>query len=127
MAIVSSTTTPNPTADAFRQLRVQQAKQVAQDAEENARSLQIQARDAQATADRAQERARDLGIQSDQALSTADRARQGVAALQTAGQMQARLGSALEKAAQVAPTPQQPQPVANSLGQVTGQVVNVTA
>lgn len=131
MAAVSSTSSTIQAA--WKQLKLQQAEQAAARAEQVAQSLRTQARDAQTDADRAQDRARNLTVQSDQADVNAGRARQGIAALQTSGQMQRQLSNTATQALQTQerqsqPQPQQqPQPVPNAQGQVTGTLVNVTA
>ncbi|MCX7168908.1 MAG: hypothetical protein NTY41_01085 [Proteobacteria bacterium] len=75
----------------WQQLKLQQAKRSADQAEQTALSLQQQASAAKRVADRAQENARSLGVQSDQAQTIAARARQGLAALSTGASMQSQL------------------------------------
>ena len=118
---------------AWQQFKVSQAERNADQAEQNARALRAEADAAQRSADRAQENARTLGVDADQAQQSAGRARQGVAASRTEVQAGTRLSAAVDKVVQAqvqaqAPAPAQPkEPVVNSLGQVTGQVVSVSA
>lgn len=130
MAGISSSTLGSQTAAqaGLQQLKVQQALQNAERAEQLARSLRSQANEAQRTADRAQEEARVLYVRSDQAQSAAGQARQGVAMMKSAGEMQTRLAGTVEQASarqERAVSP--PAPVLNSSGQVTGIIVNTTA
>lgn len=123
------------TQTAFQQLKLQQARQNAERAEQVARNLRSEAADAQREADRAQENARSLMVRSNQAQSVAGQARQGLAMIRTVGEMQESLsnmqirtdtvsGSTVETAA-IAPAANIP--VVNTSGQVTGTVVNTTA
>jgi hypothetical protein len=140
MATISSISGAQSAAQSgLAQLRLQQAKRDAEQAEQVANSLQAQARDAQQRASQAQETARSITIQSDQAQSNAGQARQGLAVIQTVSQMQTQLGSVasqvkvkLEAAqpaapAAIVPTPASAAPVVNTDGQLTGTVVNTTA
>lgn len=139
MAIGSSTSGIQSAAQTgWQQLKLQQAKRNADQAEQTARSLLTQAQDAQRTADREQETARTLSVQSDQALSVAGRARQGLAALSSLSQMQAQLTHVADlviqnqRNAQASSPPQtsataSATPVVNTQGQLTGTVVNTTA
>lgn len=140
-------TTVSATASAsqygLQQLRLQQARRTAEQAEATARALNAQAGNAQRVADRAQEDARSLSVQANQAESTAGQARQGLAALSTAQQAFARLSNTADQVvareptpvaaapvttAPVAPTPAaDAAPVVNTQGQVTGTVINTTA
>jgi ABC-type hemin transport system substrate-binding protein len=117
------------TQAALQQLKVQQAKQNADRAEVAARSLRAQANAAQSEADRAQENARSLYVRSDRAETAAGQARQGVAMIQSSGEMRVRLADTASQAAerQTETQPVQPAPVVNTSGQVTGTVVNTTA
>lgn len=141
MAAISSTAGFQAASQAaFQQMKVQQARQNAERAEQAARVLTREAAEAQQVADRAQENARSLSVRSGQAQSVAGQARQGVAMMQTVGEMQTRLGDTVTQAtervesvqavggAQVpaAPAAEAP-PVLNLSGQVTGRVVNTTA
>lgn len=130
MAAISSTAMmQSATQVALQQLKVQQAKQNADRAEMIARSLRAQADSAQREAERAQEKARILYIRSDQAETAAGKARQGVAMIESAGEMRMRLANtvtqAVERVAGVQPGAAAP--VVNASGQVTGTVLNVTA
>lgn len=135
MASISSISgTQSAAQSGLQQLRLQQAKRNAEQAEQVANSLQAQARDAQQRASEAQENARSISAQSDQAHTTAGQARQGLAALATGGQMQSQLSHVVDQAidkqqaaepaiAAKSPAP----PVTNTQGQVTGTVINTTA
>lgn len=123
------------TQTAFQQLKLQQARQNAERAEQVARNLRSEAADAQREADRAQENARSLMVRSNQAQSVAGQARQGLAMIRTVGEMQESLSnmqirtdtvsSSTVETAAIAPAANVP--VVNTSGQVTGTVVNTTA
>jgi chromosome segregation ATPase len=137
MASISSISGAQSAAQSgLQQLRLQQAKRNAEQAEQVANSLQAQARDAQQRASEAQENARSISAQSDQARTTAGQARQGLAALSTGSQMQSQLsqvvGQVVEKQKAAEPPPvaaakSPAPPVTNTQGQVTGTVINTTA
>jgi len=137
MAISSSLSAQSIAQSGWQQFRVQQAQRDAERAEQNAAALQSRAADARRSADRAEQNARSLEVQSGQAQSQADQAQRGVAALRTEDQMLTRLGGAYDKVAQslgvgrtAETTPakaQTPAPVVNVQGQVTGQLVSVSA
>jgi methyl-accepting chemotaxis protein len=139
MAAISSTAGSQSVAQsALQELRIQQARQNAGRAEQVARSLRQQAVEAQRDADRADENARSLSVQSDQAAAVAGRARQGLEAIRSAGEMQARLSQTVGRinelpdssvpvadvSGDVGPAPV---PVVNTSGQITGTLVNTTA
>lgn len=125
----------------WQQLRLQQARQNADRAEQAARVLEARAADAQRIAERADENARSLFVQADQANSVADQARQGLAMVKSVSQMQSSLSSTVSQVTQrqevketgtgtgtVARAPQvESPPVINTSGQITGVVVNTTA
>ncbi|MFA7268399.1 MAG: hypothetical protein WC073_03540 [Sterolibacterium sp.] len=141
MVAVSSTFGSQATQYGWEQLKLQQARRNADRAEQTAQSLQTEATEARRAADRAVENARSLSLQSDQAQTYAGRARQGLAALQSAGQMQMQLGQVADQviqrqqgayssqSAQSAQSvnPAQSAPVVNTQGQLTGTVVNTKA
>jgi len=115
---------------AFQQLRVRQARQDAEKAEETARVLESKANEAQQVADRAQENARELSAQSRQAQGIAGRARQGVAMMSGVEQMRAELFNTVSQASErqaATSASEDAAPVRNLSGQVTGTVVNTTA
>lgn len=146
-AISSTTGFQAATQAAFQQLKVSQARQTAERAEQAARALGRQAEAAQRTADVAQEEARSLAVQSGQARSDAGRARQGLAMLAQAGQMAEQLGNVASRVVdrvtgdpggREAATPRPgaaapvvdgapPAPVRNLSGQLTGGTINTTA
>lgn len=138
MAAISSTIGMQAAAQSgLQQLRLQQARQIAERAEMRARNLQQQAAQAQKEADRAQERARNLAVQADQAQETAGQAKQGLAMMRTASEMVKRLGNTaaqvgarLEGITKSVPAEKSVLhvgPVVNLAGQVTGTLVNTTA
>lgn len=139
----------------FAQLKLQQAKRSAEQAEATARTLAAQAADAQRVAVRAQENARELTVRSDQAQDNAGRARAGLAAIRSLSDTSTRLQQTYERVAErikepetakvgagetaslasgtaatasaVVTTVTVPGPSVNAQGQTTGKVVNVTA
>ena len=138
-AISSSAGFQAATQAAFQQMKVVQARQNADRAEQVARSLAAQAGEAQRVADRAQENARSLSVQSGEAKMVAGRARQGVAMIQSVGNMQASMANTVTQVTQRAEAESTatlpattakasaPSPVINTSGQVTGTNVNTTA
>jgi len=151
MAIGSITSgTQAATQQGFQQLRLQQARRDAEQAEQTARSLSAQANQAQRQADQAQETARTITVQADQAQGDAGRARQGLASVQSVSQMGAQISRVAEQTVEkiqsgtsvqsstTAPasttsssastsTSVKPPAVINTQGQVTGTLINVTA
>ncbi|MEW6164887.1 MAG: hypothetical protein AB1642_07475 [Pseudomonadota bacterium] len=136
MAAVTSTAGYQAiTQAAFQQLKVQQARQNAERAEQTAETLRARAADAQRTADRAQESARSLYVQSREADSAAGQARQGVALIQSTSEARAQLANTVSQASErFSPevsvsetTSENSAPVRNTSGQITGRVVNTTA
>lgn len=130
----------------WQQLRVQQARQDAAQAEQAARALGARAESAQKTANQAIKVARELSVQSDQANSNAGHARQGLAAAESADQMRAQLSSVADQVTKsqesaetsvpsAAPVSTTASPsiqgsnvgVVNTQGQRTGTVINTTA
>lgn len=82
------------------QLRVQQARQVAAQAEQTARAMESRAATAKRTAAQATEEARSLEVQSSQARTTAGKARQGVAAMESASQAKLNIADYATRAVQ---------------------------
>lgn len=127
----------------LQQLRMQQARRDADQAEQAARSLRAQADGAQRVAEEAQESARTLGVQSDQAEARAGQARQGLASVASTQQAITQLTKGVNQAVVsepvvpvVQPSPQGGKaavatagaaPVVNAQGQVTGTIVNTSA
>lgn len=130
----------------FQQIKLQEARRNAAQAEQAARSLASQAQSAQRVADRAQDNARSLYVQSSEAQQDAGRARQGIALIRSNDQALERLGSvasqvierlpaetvspavAAASATPVAPVaPVAPVPVVNTQGQLTGTLLSTTA
>lgn len=138
MAAISSTSVGAQAATqaGWQQLRLQQARQTAERAEQAAQALASKAADAQRVADRADENARSLYVQSDRASSAAGQARQGLAMASSVGEMQTSLANTVDQVSerqsgkevdiQVASRAEAP-PVLNTSGQMTGTVVNTTA
>jgi hypothetical protein len=138
---ISSTSIGAQTATqaGWQQLRLQQARQNAERAEQAARALEARAIDAQRIAERADEDARSLFVQADQANSVAGQARQGLAMVKSVSQMQSSLSNKVSLVTQrqevkvtvtgtVAQAPRvESPPVVNTSGQITGVVVNTTA
>lgn len=133
-AISSSAGFQAITQAAFQQMKVQQARQNADRAEQLARDLAAKANQAQEDADRAQNNARDLTVRSGQAQTAAGKARQGLAVAQSVTQMQSGLYATATQVSER--IPQAPAdgdavstavPVVNSSGQTIGTTVNVTA
>lgn len=97
---VSSAATASPAfQQGFAQLKVQQARRNAEQAEVTARALQTQAANASRAADQAQENARDLTVRSDQAQLNAGRAREGLEAVRSLSQTSNRLERIYERVA----------------------------
>lgn len=97
------------TQAAYRQLKVQQAKQNADKAEQVARSLAQKASEAQQVADNAQDNARSLTVQSSEAQTVAGQARQGLAMLRSVSVMQADISTKVDQVVEkVAAEPVQP-------------------
>jgi len=135
MAIDSSTSgLQSVTQFGWQQLKLQQAKRSADQAEQTAQILQQQASAAKQEASRAQENARSLAVQSDQAQSFAAKARQGLAAISTGGSMQSQMTYVVDQVVQRqqnvqagAATQAKPSVTVSSHGQTTGTVINTTA
>lgn len=134
MATISLSGAQSAAQSGLAQLRLQQARRNAEQAEQVARSLQAQARDAQQQAGEAQENARSVAAQANQAQGIAGQARQGLAVIKTVSQMQTQLGNVVSQAAEriaepavASQTPAPPAPVINTQGQATGTVINTTA
>jgi len=145
MAAVSSIS--NAAQYGFEQLKLQQARRSADQAELTAQALQQQAGQAQRDAQRANENARTLSVQASQAQDQAGQARQGLAAMKTAKQSFVRLSSTVDQvqarqtateattaavtssntATAITSTATNIPPVVNSQGQVTGKIINTTA
>lgn len=137
MTAVSSTIgMQSATQAAFQQLKLQQARQNANRAEQVARSLQTEAANAQREAARAQENANSLSVRSSQAQGEAGKARQGVELVRSVSGMTENLSSVLDRVSEGTPvaktptstaTPPAPAPVVNTSGQVTGSIINTIA
>jgi len=143
MAVGSTTSgTQAATQIGWQQLKLQQARRTAEQAEQTAQALKSQANQAQRSADQAQETARSITVQSDQASSYASRARQGVAATQSVEQMQMQISNVVDQVTAKQQAPASPSavttlkastatsaitPVVNTQGQITGTLINTTA
>lgn len=140
MAPVSSISSASAAPQSgLRQLRLQQAKRDAEQAEQIARSLQAEAKAAQQRASEAVDHAQATAAEANRAEVNAGQARRGLAAATSSVQMQARLTTVVTKVAEklkdaepaaeknsVSAQRSAP-PVINAAGQLTGTVVNVTA
>lgn len=140
----------------YAQLKLQQARRNAEQAEVTAQALSQQAQQAKGEANQAQENARQLSVQSDRAQTGAVQARQGLMAMRSAAEAGDRLGTAYDKIAQaigtktettvaaapadaaiasaatttaVTPAVTAPtsNPVVNDKGQTTGTLINIVA
>ena len=109
------------------QLRVQQAKRNADQAEAAARALRRAATSAQQAADSAQENARSLQVRSSQAQIDAGQARQQVTSLQSVRSLQQGFETVRSQIAEGLKSLDAPAPTVNAEGQTTGTLVNVTA
>jgi hypothetical protein len=134
MATVSSLSSGQSAVQSgWQQLQLQQARRAADQADAEAQALRLQAANAERAASQADANAQTLASASNQAESNAGRARQGLALLETTGNMKAALSNTVQEvltkqqAEQPTPATVTPQSVTNSQGQVTGTVVNVTA
>ena len=140
MAIGSATSSSSSASlSVVQQLRLQEARRTADEAQFKAQALQSQANDAQRTADREQERARSLRVDASQAQAQAGQASQGLQAIQSLSQFSTNLGKVYTEVAKAqqgaqpntGATPAQSAPttpsVLNAQGQTIGKVVNVTA
>lgn len=134
MPVTSTSAAQSPGSGIWIQIQQQQAQRNADQAEQQARSLQVKARGAQTVADRALENARSLKVQSGQAQGEANSAKRGLAAQQSVEQVQTQLSglreqinAVLSPQETVQPVAESPAPVINALGQQTGTLVNVTA
>ena len=136
MAIGSATSSSSVSQSIVQQLRLQEARRAADEAQFKAQALQAQANDAQQTADREQERARSLRVDASQAQAQAGQASQGLKAIQSLSQLTTSLSNVyteVAKAQQEIPAQTNTQPqqstqsVVNAQGQTIGKVVNVTA
>jgi GTP cyclohydrolase FolE2 len=136
----------------YAQLKVQQARRNAEQAEVTAQALSQQAQQAKSEASQAQENARQLSVQSDRAQTGAVQARQGLMAMRSAAEAGDRLGTAYDRIAQAigaktetttdvvpaevpvisaapatTPTATTASPVVNDKGQTTGTLINIVA
>ncbi|MCK9199979.1 MAG: hypothetical protein M0P59_05065 [Gallionella sp.] len=131
MAVTSTSGTQAVTQAAWQLLQLQQAKQFAERAAQNARTLQAKANDAQNQADRAQESARTVRVDANQAQSVAIEADRGVRATESSSQIGPQIVNKVTQTvqAQVAATEVQAQtpPTVNTQGEAIGTVINVTA
>lgn len=136
MSVTSASGTQSITQSAWKALQLEQAKQFAERAAQNARALQSQASAAQSEAGRAQQNALTIKIEADQAQNVAVQADRGVRSAQASNQIGPEVVRTVAQAAQItavaqtaAPTPVKtaPQPSVNTQGETVGTVINVTA
>lgn len=130
MAVTSASSAQSAGSGLWAQIQLQQARQNADRAEQQAAALQAKAQSAQTVADRAQENARSLQVQSRQAHGDAAQARLNLATQNSAGEVQSQLGDLRTQIANVLESDifsGSAAPVVNTSGQQTGTLVNVTA
>lgn len=130
MAVTSTSGAQAVTQSAWKLLQLEQAKQFAERAAQNARALQSKASDAQSEADRAQENARTLRVDANQAQSVAVQADRGVRSTESSSQIGSQIVMKVTQAAQAleaAPAQTQTPPTVNTQGETIGTVINVTA
>jgi hypothetical protein len=121
----------------WQQLQLQQAQRNADQAEQNARALQVQASNAQAAADQAQENAMSLQADADQAQSIAGQANLALQAEKSLSQLGTQLSNVYSRVAQtlqkaqpaasVQARPQVQPAIVNTQGQTIGTTVNTIA
>lgn len=137
MAISAPSASQSLSGAVWAQLQQQQAQRAADQAEQNANSLQVKARDAQALAVRAQENARSIKVEYGQAEDKAGSAKQNLASLQSVRQLQQGLQIVRDQisSSTLSPTSVSSVPIStdasagviNALGQQTGTLLDVTA
>jgi chromosome segregation ATPase len=134
MAVSSASGAQSASSGLWAQIQLQQARQNADQAEQQAAALQSKAQAAQRVADRAQEDARSLQVASRQAQGDASQARLDLAKQDSVGKIQGQLSDLKSQITQVlksdllnAPAAVVAAPVVNTSGQQTGTLVNVTA
>jgi hypothetical protein len=109
------------------QLQLRQAQRNADQARKTAETLKAKADQAQTVAERAQENARSLRVEAHQAEGDSIRADQGLQANRSQNQMTARRQTVAAQTQVAEPRIPAPQPSVNAQGQVTGQLVDITA
>lgn len=133
MAVTSASGAQSASAGLWAQMQLQQVRQNADRAEQQAAALQARAQSAQSVADRAQEDARSLQLQSRHAQGDAAQARLNVATQSSLGEVNSQLGDLKAQISKVlqsdnlVATATDTAPVINTSGQQTGTLVNVTA
>lgn len=134
MGVTSTSGTQSVTQSAWKLLQLEQTRQFAERAAQNARALRSKASDAQSAADRAQEYSRTLRVKADMAQSVAVQADRGIRTAESSSQIGPGIISEITQATQPAvvavpvQTPTQPaQPTVNTQGETIGTVINVTA
>lgn len=137
MAISPPSSSQSLSGAVWAQLQQQQAQRAADQAEQNARALQVKARDAESQAARAQENARTIKVKYTQAEAEVGQANQNLASLESVGQLQAGLQSLRDQisssklsaasTADITVSASASPGVINAFGQQTGTLVDVTA
>lgn len=128
MAVTSTSGTQAVAQSAWKLLQLEQAKQFAERAAQNARALQSKASDAQSQAERAQENARTLRVEANQAQGIAVQADRSVRSTESASQIGPQIVREVTQAVQAKEAaPIQTQPTVNTQGETVGTVINVTA
>lgn len=125
MAVTSTSGVQSAGSGILAQIELQQARQAADQAEQQAAALQARAQAAQAAADRAQENARSLQVQSKQAQGSASQARMNLVTQTQLGDLQVQIRDVLTSDTLSPPVTVAAAPVINTSGQETGKLVNV--
>lgn len=122
MSSVSTSASASPAfQQGFAQLKIQQAKRNAEQAEATARALQSQAANAERNAAQAQENARNLSVQAGEAQTNAGRAREGLAAIRSLSDTSSRLEQIYDRVAKAI------NPESADTTQVSDSATDVTA
>ena len=133
MAISSAATSGQSiSASVWQTLQLQQAQRTADQARENARTLQSEAAQAQAAADQADQQARAIGREAQLAQSAVTKADLNLTSARVGTRLQAQTAQLAQNVHQAVQSLQPtvattPTPITNVQGQVTGTVVNVKA
>jgi type II secretory pathway pseudopilin PulG len=124
--MANSINTQSLAQSVYAQLQFQQAQRSADQARQNAQTLKAQADAAQTDADQAQENARTLRVEANDAQSESNRLSLGLQAQKSMGDTLTRQHATHTQVAGPKPLPPA-QPAINTQGQVTGQIVDVSA
>jgi len=128
MNVTSTSETQAISQSAWKQLQLDQARQFAERAAQNARALQAKASAAQSVANHAQESARTLKVEANQAQGVAVQADRNVRSTESYNQIGPQVLTRVTQAAEAqTAAPAQTQPTVNTQGETIGTVINVTA